>query len=104
MDLHSPAKSLHELLTLLTGEQDTEYKEALAEFLTGREQVKLADEEVIDISILSKELEVQPGEDLSFSLKPARRSGTTSDDEEVKLSTLTIDENILSTMIGTLSL
>lgn len=54
-----------------------QYNEALLSYLSGREKLEPADdEEVIDISVLSKELEVKPGEDLNFSLIPARVVGT----------------------------
>lgn len=58
-----------------TLEPDSKYKKALAEFLIGRKGVQPDGEEVIDISVLSKELEVQPGEELSFSLTPVKMPG-----------------------------
>jgi len=54
---------------------DAEYKKALAEFIIGRDGLELVNEEVIDISILSKELEIQPGQDYSFNLMPVRQIG-----------------------------
>lgn len=72
-------------------DSDIEYKEALAEFLMGREGLELANEEIIDISILSKELEVQPGEDLSFHLLPARTYGEETETPKQILSNLIVD-------------
>jgi outer membrane protein OmpA-like peptidoglycan-associated protein len=75
-------------------ESNAEYKKALAEFLIGREGLELANEEVIDISVLSKEIEVQPGEDLSFNLLPAKQFGKKpAVSEEIKLS-LTLDGKV----------
>lgn len=70
---------------------DANYKTALAEFITGRKGLELVNEEVIDIAVLSKELEVQPGEDLTFTLLPVKQLvKKTTLPEDVK-STLTID-------------
>jgi outer membrane protein OmpA-like peptidoglycan-associated protein/tetratricopeptide (TPR) repeat protein len=52
-----------------------EFKKELAEVILNRKGLELANEEVIDISILSKELEVKPGEDLLFTLMPAKQLG-----------------------------
>ncbi len=71
-------------LTSVEG-QNAEYKKALAEFLIGREGLELANEEIIDISLLSKELEVKPGEDVSFHLLPVKQFGKrTTTQEEIK--------------------
>jgi outer membrane protein OmpA-like peptidoglycan-associated protein/tetratricopeptide (TPR) repeat protein len=70
---------------------DVEYKAALAEFLMGREGLEIADEEVIDISLLSKELEVQPGEQLSFYLLPAKQYGVQPDAKSQYVSKVTVD-------------
>lgn len=77
-----------------TQESNTEFKEALAEFLTGRENLEPTNEEVIDISILSKELEVQPGEDLSFHLLPAKQYGKKPAVAEVIKSSLMLDGKV----------
>lgn len=70
------------------------YKAALAEFLMGRDDVELDNEEVIDISILSKELEVKPGDDLTFTLLPIQQIGKQSAEAKAK-STLTVDGKLL---------
>jgi outer membrane protein OmpA-like peptidoglycan-associated protein/tetratricopeptide (TPR) repeat protein len=70
-------------------EPDVEYKEALAEFLIGRKGVQSRNEEVIDISLLSKELEIVPGEELSFNLVPVKLPG----------KKIEVDQNIKSTVI-----
>lgn len=74
-----------------SNEGDAEFKESLAEFLIGREGLELANEEVIDISVLSKELEVKPGEDLSFHLLPAKQYGPQPKVQEQTPSILTVD-------------
>ncbi|MBN1597833.1 MAG: OmpA family protein [Bacteroidales bacterium] len=71
-----------------------DYKTALAEFLTGRSEVKLTDEEIIDISVLSKELEVKPGEEVSFSLLPVKKFGKQPTAAEEIISSLTVDEKV----------
>ena len=74
-----------------TQKNDAEFKEALAEFFLSREGLELTNEEVIDISVLSKELEVQPGEDLTFTLLPVRQfNNKPAASEESKLR-LTLD-------------
>lgn len=66
-------------------EPDVEYKEALAEFLIGRKGLQSRNEEVIDISLLSKELEIIPGEEISFNLVPVKFPGKNNQvDENVK--------------------
>jgi outer membrane protein OmpA-like peptidoglycan-associated protein len=75
-------------------ESNTDYKKALAKYLLGREHIELANEEVINISILSKELEVQPGEDLSFTLLPVKKFGKQTTMAEVKKSSITVDDKI----------
>ncbi len=66
------------------------YKASLAEFITGRKGVEPSNEEVIDISFLSKELEVMKGEELTFNLKPVKRFGKISKIPENNTS-LTLD-------------
>jgi outer membrane protein OmpA-like peptidoglycan-associated protein/tetratricopeptide (TPR) repeat protein len=68
-----------------------DYKKALAELITGREGVEPSNEEVIDISVLSKELEVQSGEDLSFSLLPAKQFGKKAGQEIDVKTILSLD-------------
>jgi outer membrane protein OmpA-like peptidoglycan-associated protein/tetratricopeptide (TPR) repeat protein len=70
---------------------NVEYRKALAEFLTGRKGLELSNEEVIDISVLSKELEVKQGEDLSFTLLPTKQLGKKLAAPDETKSTLTLD-------------
>lgn len=65
------------------------YEAELAEFLTGREGVEPANEEVIDISFLSKELQLIKGEELSFNLMPVKPFGNKK--VEYKNSNLFLD-------------
>jgi outer membrane protein OmpA-like peptidoglycan-associated protein len=77
-----------------TEESDADYKKALAEFIIGREGLELVNEEVINISVLSKELEMQPGENVTFSLLAVKTPGkTVSAIDEVR-SSLNIDGKI----------
>ena len=75
-------------------ESNSEYKQALAKFLLGRDNIELANEEVINISILSKELEAQPGEDLSFTLLPVKKPGKQTTVANEAKSSLTIDDKV----------
>lgn len=75
-------------------ENNAEFKENLAKFLIGREGVELANEEVIDISVLSKELELQPGEDLSFTLLPVKQPGKKAAVPEGTKTILTLDGKV----------
>jgi outer membrane protein OmpA-like peptidoglycan-associated protein len=54
---------------------NSEYRKEMAEFILGREGLELASEEVIDLSVLSKELEVHPGENISFTLLSINKPG-----------------------------
>jgi outer membrane protein OmpA-like peptidoglycan-associated protein len=74
---------------------DTGYKKALGQFLESRSQEIKEDEEVIDISILSKELEVKPGEELTFNLLPAKKFGKQPLAREESASRLSMDNKIL---------
>jgi outer membrane protein OmpA-like peptidoglycan-associated protein len=73
---------------------DNEYKKALAEFIIGREGLELVNEEVIDISVLSKELEVLPGENISFHLLPVKQLSKKPSVTEGVKSSLTIDGKV----------
>lgn len=76
------------------GESVAGYKTALVKFLSGRAGIQFADEEIIDIHVLSKVLEVSAGEDVSFTLKPVMLPGQkTITDKSIK-STLTVDEKV----------
>ncbi len=77
--------------TSLSDKQE-EYRKELAEFLLDRKDVKLADEEIINISMLSKALEVEPGEKLSFNLKPAKKMGSQPGTASAASSILMIDD------------
>lgn len=76
-------------------ESNSAYKKALAEFLIGREGLELVNEEVIDISVLSKELEVQTGEDLSFYLLPVKQFGKKPTIAEEIKTNLTLDGKVI---------
>jgi outer membrane protein OmpA-like peptidoglycan-associated protein len=54
-------------------EDKSEFNDNLTKLIVGKKKFESANEEVIDISVLSKELEVQPGEDLSFNLLPVKQ-------------------------------
>lgn len=79
---------------LSSSAESIEYKSALAEFLTGREGVEPANEEVIDISFLSKELAVVQGEELTFNLKPVKQYGKISKTPDKKTS-LSLDGKVI---------
>ncbi len=75
-------------------ESNAEYKEDLAEFLIGREGLELSDEEIIHISVLSKELEIQPGDNLLFSLLPVKQFGRKPPVSGEIKSSLTLDGKV----------
>ena len=56
-------------------DQKEEYKKALAELVVGREDIEIKDEEIIDISILSKALEIEEGEEVALYLMPTKSLG-----------------------------
>jgi outer membrane protein OmpA-like peptidoglycan-associated protein/tetratricopeptide (TPR) repeat protein len=66
------------------------FRLAFAQMVLGRDDLEPADEELIDISILSKELEIQPGEDITFNLLPAMKFGKKAIVEDAK-SILSLD-------------
>jgi outer membrane protein OmpA-like peptidoglycan-associated protein/tetratricopeptide (TPR) repeat protein len=73
-----------------------EFEKAFATLIAGREGLEPSNEEVIDISILSKELDFQAGDIMSFNLLPAKSFGKvnysteetrlTLDGQEIKLN------------------
>jgi outer membrane protein OmpA-like peptidoglycan-associated protein len=75
-------------------ESNDKYKKDLAEFLMNRKDLELLNEEVIQISVLSKELEVQPGEDVSFHLLPVKQFGKQLTVPEETKSSLTLDGKV----------
>lgn len=77
-----------------TEESEASYKKALAEFIIGREGLELVNEEVINISVLSKELEMQAGEDVTFSLLPVKAPGKITTPADEVRSSLNIDGKI----------
>jgi OOP family OmpA-OmpF porin len=74
---------------------NSEFRKTLAELLIGREGLELTNEEIIDISVLSKEIEVQPGEELSFTLLPVKQPGKKTTATEEKKSSLMLDGKVL---------
>jgi outer membrane protein OmpA-like peptidoglycan-associated protein len=72
-------------------EPDVEYKEALVEFLIGRNGEQSRNEEVIDIAVLSKELEIGPGEEVSFDLVPAQLPGKNNKIDQTIKSKIILD-------------
>jgi outer membrane protein OmpA-like peptidoglycan-associated protein len=71
-----------------------EYKKALAELVLGRKGLEPENEEVIDISMLSKEIQVQSGEDLTFNLLPAKQFGKNVSNRAVAPTNLNLDGKI----------
>ncbi|MBN1119365.1 MAG: OmpA family protein [Bacteroidales bacterium] len=73
-----------------------EFKETLTAFLTGREGLQPKNEEIIDISILSKELEIKEGEELSFTLIPAKKFGKAQEEAMNVVSSITLDNQTIN--------
>ncbi len=55
------------------------FKKRLTEMLVGRSDLEPTNEELIDISVLSKSLEIKEGEKIKFNLLPARTFGKNAD-------------------------
>jgi outer membrane protein OmpA-like peptidoglycan-associated protein len=68
----------------------SDYNKALMQMSATQSQNK-ADEELIDISVLSKELEVSSEKDIVFNLIPARQIATQAGDAGNVLTTLSVD-------------
>jgi len=74
-----------------TNEDKDQFNDNLSKLIKEKKKFESGNEEVIDISVLSKELEVQPGEDLSFNLLPVKQIAKKQPlPEEIK-SKITID-------------
>ena len=68
-----------------------QFQRAFAAMVLGREDLEPSDEEIIDISILSKELEFVPGEDFKFNLLPAKVFGKNAEEVKSTVTKLTLD-------------
>lgn len=74
---------------------DEEYKVSLDKFLDKNEEIETIDGEVIDISLLSKELQIMPGDQVSFSLLPAKTFSKTKAPEANGVSSLYLDNKVV---------
>ncbi len=69
---------------------ENEYNKALAQMTSGTAASTNVNEELIDISVLSKELDVVSDKDIVFSLTPAKKLGSQAEAGNV-LTTLSVD-------------
>lgn len=67
------------------------YNKALSQMTTGQVSNSTSDEELIDISVLSKELDILPEERVVFSLMPARKIASQTSGSRNILTTLAVD-------------
>ena len=76
-------------------EAEKEYKHSVEEFIAGRQDIETVDGTVIDITLLSKELKIQEGDEISFSLLPVRRLSKTPTPEVMTKSSLYLDQKVV---------
>lgn len=72
-----------------TGQSQAEYNKALSQMMAG--QPKSKNEEMIDISVLSKEMDIDSEESILFNLLPATKISSQTDGSNNVLSTLDVD-------------
>ena len=70
---------------------ENEYNRALAQMTTGQAADNKPNEELIDISVLSKELDIMSEKDIVFSLMPARQFSSQTSGAGNVLTTLSVD-------------
>jgi outer membrane protein OmpA-like peptidoglycan-associated protein len=73
------------------GQSKAEYNKALAQMTAGQAGKNNTDEELIDISILSKELDVMSEDDIVFNLIPAAKIGSQTSQTSNVVTTLDVD-------------
>jgi outer membrane protein OmpA-like peptidoglycan-associated protein len=71
------------------------YRESLNKFLQGREDIETIDGELIDINLLSKELQIKEGDEVSFSLLPVKELNKKKTGGIENKSSLYLDNNIV---------
>lgn len=74
---------------------EVEYKKSLEKFLADKESLKTVEGELIDISVLSKELQIQEGDDISFSLLPVKDLFSKDKSSEEPKSSLYLDDQVV---------
>ncbi|MBN1597514.1 MAG: OmpA family protein, partial [Bacteroidales bacterium] len=70
---------------------ENEYNKALSQIKTGEERNDITDEELIDIIILSKEMDISPEDSILYTLLPIKKRGPQAAEEKVVQSVLNID-------------
>jgi len=71
------------------------YRESLNKFLAERKDVKPIEGEVIDIRLISKELQIKEGDEISFSLLPVKQLTKTPVAEPEQKSSLYLDNKLV---------
>ena len=74
---------------------EEEYRKSLDKFLAGQESITTIDGEVIDISLLSKELQIEQGDEISFSLLPVKDIFNKQSSSEEPTSSLYLDNQVV---------
>ena len=72
-------------------QSQSDYNKALAQMVAPQTGTDAANEELIDISVLSKELDVMSEKDIVFNLVPARQFASQTADTRNILTTLSVD-------------
>ncbi len=70
---------------------ESEYNKALAQINSGKADENKSNEELIDISVLSKELDIMSEKDIVFSLVPAKQFASQASEAGNVLTTLSVD-------------
>jgi outer membrane protein OmpA-like peptidoglycan-associated protein len=76
-------------------QSDEEYQASLEEFLKGREDLETTEGTLIDINILSKELQISEDDEVSFSLLPVKKLPKMPPVEANERSSLFLDNKIV---------
>jgi outer membrane protein OmpA-like peptidoglycan-associated protein len=71
------------------------YEESLQDFLAGREKLETMEGTLIDITILSKELQIAEDDEVSFSLLPVRKLKKDAPQGEIRTSSLLLDNKVV---------
>ena len=75
-------------------ESKTEYREKLDELLKSRIDIDVKEDRAIDISLLSKELEIKEGEEFAFNLIPDSTNSTLNENPDDLGSTVFMNDRI----------
>ncbi|MFC2137838.1 OmpA family protein, partial [Bacteroidota bacterium] len=70
---------------------ENQYNKALSQIKTGQERNNVTDEELIDILIISKEMDISPNDSILYTLLPIKSKGSQTTQEKDVQSVLDVD-------------